>query len=234
MSTVLGIDTSSEELGIGLVKDGHVLGGVSFYVRNSHADQLAPAVNFLLQAHGVTPDRISAAGIAVGPGSFTGLRIGMAFLKGFLLGRKIPVLPLSSLESVALAWKPLYNSFVVAFDARRDQVFWARFRNEEGKVVRVTSDAVCSADGLASLLTDNETVLTDSVGNRQCRSFHAIAQRAHVYSVSNHPLQRGVACAMKASQIPLDSSRWIPSLDLTPQYLTASYVDLKKAPPLGG
>ena len=103
----------------------------------------------------IQPADITAASIASGPGSFTGLRISISYLKGLLFGKDIPVYPLSSLESAA-ATLPLSPLIEVLFDARQGRAFHARFRVESGKVIRESEDTLIDAENFtpnpASLL----------------------------------------------------------------------------------
>jgi tRNA threonylcarbamoyladenosine biosynthesis protein TsaB len=229
MKCCLGIDCSSIELGLGLYADGRPLASLSRYSANSHSEQIRKAVDYLLDSQGLAPSDLESVGVAVGPGSFTGLRIGIAFLKGLVFSRDARVLALSSLESVAVAWAPRRNGpLVVAFDARRDEVFWARFAAEDATARRLTDDAVSSAEAFVGSLAPDDTVVTDTVGFSRSTVFAGISSRANVYPLEEYPIARGLACACAASREPLDSSRWTTPLDVVPAYLRQSYAEERR------
>lgn len=222
MSLVLGIDTASAELGVGLVHERSAVCGCSRYVRNSHAEQISEMVDFVLRTSAVAPADIDLVGIAAGPGSFTGLRIGIAFLKGFLFGRPTPVLPVSSLESLAVAWNGADGEIVVAFDARQDEVFRARFRRRGTELERITEDTRAAVAEMNQTLTGGELVVTDSLGNRRSTVAARVAGAGAVRPVEQTPVQRGVACALIASTTEPDDPRWAKAPDVLPRYLQPS------------
>jgi tRNA threonylcarbamoyladenosine biosynthesis protein TsaB len=229
MSWTLGIDCSSVEMGLGLADGQSAVASVSRYLPNAHAEHLDRTVGFLLDANGVKPADVTSVGVAVGPGSFTGLRIALAFVKGFCFERPVRVLPLSSLESVALAWGPSASPLVVAFDARRDEVFWARFSWMSVALRRDTPDALASAAALAAVLSTDDAVVIDTLGFVRSTVFAPLAKRPAVYSLERYPRQRGLACAPAAANEPGDSPRWTTPLEVQPCYLRESYAEERRA-----
>jgi tRNA threonylcarbamoyladenosine biosynthesis protein TsaB len=154
----------------------------------------------------------------------------MAFLKGLLFGSQTPVLPLSSLESLALAWPAAEASTVVAaFDARRGEVFWARFAARGHLRERMSEDTVCSAEAFAGALSDGDIVLTDTLGYARSTVFYGLVQSNRVFAVETNPVARGLACARAASLEPRESSRWTTAQDVMPVYLRPSYAEEKRA-----
>jgi tRNA threonylcarbamoyladenosine biosynthesis protein TsaB len=226
MTWTLGIDSSSFELGLGLYRDAAPVCGFSRYVTNSHAEHIANSVDFLLKSNAVKSSDISRLGIAIGPGSFTGLRIGIAFIKGFCLERQIQVMPTSSLESVAHAWPSADGPLVVAFDARRNEVFWARFERTNGIIKRLTEDTLSTIQVFRDAIQINDTVITDTLGYERSRIFDNTGTGARVIRLESNPVQRGLACARIAAQAP-DDSVWMSAVDVQPQYLRLSAAEEK-------
>ncbi|HUI90655.1 MAG TPA: tRNA (adenosine(37)-N6)-threonylcarbamoyltransferase complex dimerization subunit type 1 TsaB [Chitinivibrionales bacterium] len=221
MNYVLGIDTSSIELGVGLARGTEPVMAISRYLRNSHAEHIAQCVDFLLKANNISAADITYAGIAVGPGSFTGLRIGIAFLKGFFLGRETSVLQVSSLESVAGSWHVDGRDIVSASDARNGQVFWARFHKAGGATARLTPDALVTAQEFRSAVKDSDIVLTDALGYAKSVVFNFLKDRPDAFSVEDHPLQRGLSSAMLAARKIKDAGAWRKAGDIVPEYLSS-------------
>lgn len=223
MSHILGIDTSSVELGIGLIEKNQNIAGFSRYVRNSHAELIADGIDFILKTGKITPSDIQKIAIAVGPGSFTGLRIGIAFIKGFCLKRDIKVLPVSSLESVAIGSNIKHHPIVVAIDARRDNVFWAKFRADENGVVRETEDSLIPVKEFPDKISHDDVVITDTLGYTKSNVFNFLNDRTSVYPVERFPIQRGLACARKGAYCHTADNQWVTAPDIVPQYLSKAY-----------
>jgi tRNA threonylcarbamoyladenosine biosynthesis protein TsaB len=110
---LLAIDTSTAQIGLALYDGATVPGELLWQSRAHQTEQLAPALAGLLERVGVTMDAIKALGVALGPGSFTGLRVGLAFVKGLTLARHIPLVGVPSLDIVA-ASVPLSDRKLVA------------------------------------------------------------------------------------------------------------------------
>ena len=98
---LLAIDTSTAQIGLALYDGATVPGELVWQSRAHHTEQLAPALAGLLERVGVTMDSVKAVGVAIGPGSFTSLRVGLAFVKGLSLARHIPLIGIPTLDIVA-------------------------------------------------------------------------------------------------------------------------------------
>jgi tRNA threonylcarbamoyladenosine biosynthesis protein TsaB len=223
MSWTLGLDTSSIELSIGLAYEGRPVASSCRYLRNSHAEYIAESVEFLLQSNGITPETVERIGLAVGPGSFTGLRIGIAFIKGFCFGRPTRVLPISSLESLALAWPFTKGPIMTFLDARRNQVFWARFERSDAGLKRENEDTLAPVDSLMNIPSNNAIIITDAMGYKQGTMFLPFAGKPGVFAADQIALQRGLACACKASALPKDAAEWTTADRILPRYMSPAY-----------
>jgi len=100
---LLAVDTSTAQIGIALYDGSQVLAESVWIGRQHHTTQLAPALAGLLSRTGVSMDMVSALGVALGPGSFTSLRVGLALVKGIALARKLPVIGISTMDVIAVA-----------------------------------------------------------------------------------------------------------------------------------
>ena len=123
---VLAIDTALETCSAAVVKDGRALAARSEPMARGHQERLAPLVAELMTEAGIGFDRIGRVGVTVGPGSFTGLRVGLAFAKGLGLALEVPVVGVGSLEAMAAGCGG-YAAAVI--DARREQVYLQPFRD---------------------------------------------------------------------------------------------------------
>jgi len=227
MSYFLGIDTSSIELGIGLYKDGDPVMGVSRYFRNSHAEHITQCLDFFLKTNKISASDILHAGIAVGPGSFTGLRIGIAFIKGFFFRRNAQVVAVSSLESMAGSLHVADGNVVAASDARNNEIFWARFHVRNGVVTRLTNDELCLSNTFSAAIAESDFIITDTLGYAKSTSFGFLDNRPNTFAVEKFPMQRGLACARAASIEKDGSLRWQSVDTIQPLYLNTSSVERK-------
>jgi tRNA threonylcarbamoyladenosine biosynthesis protein TsaB len=219
MSWVLGIDTSSVELGMALFHAGTPAAVASRYLHKTHAEQISRTLDFLCTGAGIAADQIERIGVACGPGSFTGLRIGIAFVKGFCSGRSCKLLPLSSLLCAAAALPlTLSRPVVVGYEARRNQAFWARFQQSGEVLTRLSEDRCDPLDTIAGLLKPDDYLITDTLGFKASR-LGSLKQFVHTHHpVEFCPLTRGLASARLAAVEPADSKQWVDAHNLSPLY----------------
>lgn len=100
---LLAIDTSTAQVGLALYDGAQVLSEMIWTTRQHHTTELAPALSGLLSRCGVSMERVNALGVAVGPGSFTSLRVGLSLVKGIALARHMPVIGIPTLDIIATA-----------------------------------------------------------------------------------------------------------------------------------
>ncbi|MEO7096731.1 MAG: tRNA (adenosine(37)-N6)-threonylcarbamoyltransferase complex dimerization subunit type 1 TsaB [Polyangiales bacterium] len=142
---VLAIDTSHNEGSVALVEAApspfaaQLLAAASARVSNAHGEALLPLVDAVLRSAGLTLDAVELLAVGIGPGSFTGTRIGVATAKGLAIGRGLPLRGVASFEALALDARTLVGAEVaVAIDARKGEVYLAVMTTTEDDVVRLT------------------------------------------------------------------------------------------------
>ena len=149
---ILAIDTSTARLGIAVFNGVEILGETCWTSPNRHTVSLAPAVNVLLNDLEIDIKKLKALAVALGPGSFTSLRVGLSFAKGFSLGKGIPVIGVPTLD-IEAAQQPLTEMPLCAFlqagrgklaasfyEIRRSR--WASDGNVEVYTAETLSDAI--------------------------------------------------------------------------------------------
>jgi tRNA threonylcarbamoyl adenosine modification protein YeaZ len=125
---VLALDTSTPATSVALVGDGKLLAERSEVAANRHGELLSPFIAEALDAGGVQPADVDLVAVGVGPGPFTGLRVGLMTASGFADALGIPARGVCSLDAVACAGDRAWDSgFTVLTDARRKEVYWARY-----------------------------------------------------------------------------------------------------------
>lgn len=123
---ILAVDTAGKTAGVALLRDGRLLYECYLDAGLTHSETLLPLIDTGLRLCGLTPAEIDLYGVNAGPGSFTGLRIGLAAVKGLALPRSTLCAPVSTLEALAAAHTG-EGTVLCALDARRAQVYSAAF-----------------------------------------------------------------------------------------------------------
>ncbi|MFF2179239.1 tRNA (adenosine(37)-N6)-threonylcarbamoyltransferase complex dimerization subunit type 1 TsaB [Lysinibacillus sp. NPDC058147] len=127
----LGIETANAPLSIAVIRDGKVIAEIVQNIKLTHSAGAMPAIEEVLAKAGIKPSELDAIAVSEGPGSYTGVRIGVTLAKTLAWTLKKPLVGISSLKSLA-ANAALYDGFICPiFDARRDNVYTAVYRGCE-------------------------------------------------------------------------------------------------------
>ena len=161
---VLAVDTSSVVATCAVLDEEKVLGEYSLNQEMTHSEKIIPMIKELMDSINLKPKDIDVFAGAVGPGSFTGLRIGIATIKGLAHVFDKPVVGVSTLE--ALAYNIPFDGIVVPLiDARRERVFTGIYKWKDGKLVNLSEPAILELDELLNIIQDNyEKVLFNGDG----------------------------------------------------------------------
>ena len=144
---ILAFETSAKAASVALADDRTLVAEVYQNTGLTHSRTLLAMAEHLLQSCEWTPRDVDAVAVAKGPGSFTGIRIGVAAAKGFAWGRELPLYGVSTLEAMALGLGELEGLVCPVMDARREQVYNALFRASGGTLTRLREDrAIALAD----------------------------------------------------------------------------------------
>jgi tRNA threonylcarbamoyladenosine biosynthesis protein TsaB len=146
---ILAVDTAGKSAGVAILSDGRLLYECYMDVGFTHSETLLPMIDAALKATHLACGDIGLFGVNAGPGSFTGLRIGLAAVKGLAFPKNVPCAGVSTLEALA-ATHTGEGTVICALDARRAQVYWAAFDLATHK--RLAPDTAAPADSLAPFL----------------------------------------------------------------------------------
>jgi tRNA threonylcarbamoyladenosine biosynthesis protein TsaB len=136
----LAIDTATDAASIGLLLDDDLVSEEVWTTRRRHTQQLAPRVSRLLDDHGLRPSDLGGIAVAIGPGSYTGLRIGLSLAKGLALAGGLDVVGVPTLDVLAAAFQPP--------DVRNRPTLWAVLRAGRGRIVAAAYPPVAQASPL--------------------------------------------------------------------------------------
>ena len=225
---ILAFETSAKVASAALL-DGNKLLAESYQNTGmTHSQTLMVMAEDMLKQCGKTASDVDAVAVAEGPGSFTGVRIGVAAAKGFAWGREIPCYGVSTLEAMAESLG-IYDGYVCpVMDARRSQVYNALFEVNRGKIVRIREDRAISLDDLAEDVKNLEKpVFLVGDGSNLC--YNTLLERvpALVLPPEHRMHQRAVGVGLIAAReltagIPGDAA------SLTPNYLRLSQAERER------
>ena len=149
---ILAFETSAKAASAALLEDGRLLGESYQNTGLTHSQTLLVMAEHLLAQCGKTVAQVTAVAVAAGPGSFTGVRIGVAAAKGFAWGRELPCYGVSTLEAMALSLGAWQGYVCPCMDARRSQVYNALFSVSQGTLERLREDRAIALTELAEEL----------------------------------------------------------------------------------
>lgn len=157
---LLAIDTTSNVATAAVVEETKCLGEITLNHSKTHSQKMMPIIESLLNELALDIKELDGIAVSAGPGSFTGVRIGMATAKALGHAQNLPVYPVSALEGLAYNVPAFDGLICPIMDARRDQVYTAIFKIENQKMVRILEDSPLSINELLMELDkNNEKVL---------------------------------------------------------------------------
>ena len=154
---VLGIETATRRVGVVLASEQGLLarvelGGYADAGAPRHAERLAPAIEYCCEQIGMTLDQVSAIAVGIGPGMFTGLRVGVTTAKVLAQALRVPMIPVPSLDLFAYPLRHSRALVVAAIDARRNELYYALYRTVPGGVQRASEYEIGTPDDLVAEL----------------------------------------------------------------------------------
>ena len=149
---ILALDSTAQTGAVALCRDEKLIASFTLNTGNTHSETLLPSVEVVLKLGDMTVDDVDLFAISKGPGSFTGVRIGAATVKGMAFGKDKPCIGVSTLEALAYNLRGFSGIACPVMNARRSQVYNALFRVENGKIERLCPDRAIALTELAEEL----------------------------------------------------------------------------------
>lgn len=223
---ILALDSSAVVASVALCEDGLLLGEMMLNNGNTHSETLLPMVEFLLDKFSLSPDDIDAFAISKGPGSFTGVRIGAATVKGLAFGTDIPCVGVSTLEALAYNLIGYDGLICPVMNARRKQVYTALFRASNGTLERIFPDeAIAIAELDEKLKAFDEPVRL--VGDGYDVTLELLTH-PHIPTPHRLRAQSAYSVAQVAREL-LAKNKEFPDVALAPSYLRLSQAERERA-----
>ncbi|MBR6649986.1 MAG: tRNA (adenosine(37)-N6)-threonylcarbamoyltransferase complex dimerization subunit type 1 TsaB [Clostridia bacterium] len=154
----LSLDTTTQIASAAITENGKLLCEYTLNSGNTHSVTLLPMVKHMLETVKLSCRDVDLYAVSVGPGSFTGVRIGVSCAKGLAFATNTPCVPVSSLEAMAENLKGLEGIICPVINARRSQVYTALFKGEKGNITRLTEDTTLIISELEEKLKEHESV----------------------------------------------------------------------------
>jgi tRNA threonylcarbamoyladenosine biosynthesis protein TsaB len=222
---VLGIDTATSQVSVALGDQGRVLGEISLVGGRRHAEQLAPAIRYLCSELDVSLSQLAAIAVDVGPGLFTGLRVGVTTAKVMAQALRLPVVGIVSLDLVAYPLRHTNRLIVSVLDARRGEVFCASYRPVPGGVQRFGGyDVRPPAELVADLEVGTDEILLAGDGVDVARA--AFAGIDHADLAGPDHAAPSVAALVELAAARVEREEFEPPGDLRPLYLRTSDAEI--------
>jgi len=147
--TILAVDSSAVTAGCAVCRNGEVLAHKLEKSGLTHSQTLLPLIDSVLKEAGVSVTDIDILAVSSGPGSFTGVRIGISTVKGISFTYNIPCVGVSTLDAIAYGAIELNGYIVAVMDARREQVYNAIYKISDGMIEKLTEDRAIAISQLA-------------------------------------------------------------------------------------
>ncbi len=209
---ILAIEAAAKCASVAIVEDGAVLAETFLNNGLTHSVTIMPSVEWLFEVCGIKPSEIERIAVSKGPGSFTGLRIAMAAVKGLAFALDIPCAAVSTLEVIAENAKGMSGTVCAVMDARAGQVYNALFAAENGELRRLCEDRAISIAELSSELSDKKDVILLGDGAELCyNKFTDVSARL---APPHLMLQRASNVALLAER-----AECVSASELRPEYL---------------
>lgn len=226
---ILGIESSAVSASAAVMRDGKLLADFYLNVGLTHSVTLMPLIAEAVKGAGLTAADIDAVAVTAGPGSFTGVRIGIATAKGIAEPRGVPCVPVSTLEAIAYPAASAGATVAACMDARRSQVYFGLFRGENGRVARLHDDCPISLEELAPLLRDTggEIILA---GDGADVAYDYLKDRVPgVGKASPATRYQSAASVCCIAHERLSSGGGVPPAELVPVYLRQAQAERVRA-----
>ena len=229
---ILALDSTAEVSTVAVCKGEKLLSEITINTGNTHSQTLLPAVEQALKMAELTVNDIDVFACSTGPGSFTGVRIGVATVKGIAYGKNKPCISVSTLEALAYNLSGFDGVICPVMNARRSQVYNALFECKGGMLVRICADRAVSISELDDELSQNKSPIY------LCGDGYDITQKGFVQTKAYLvPVRYRYQSAYSVAQIALEKfkhNEYLTDVELAPIYLRPSQAERERQAKLEG
>lgn len=217
---ILAFDSTAKAASCAVLDDGHILASYNIDNGLTQSELLLPMAEDILSSLGLKFSDIDAYAVSVGPGSFTGVRIGVSLVKGLAFGRDIPCIEVSTLDALAENLSGLDGILVPCMDARRAQVYNALFSCMGGERKRLTEDRAISLSDLSDELRGYEGQKIYISGDGYSVARNALEKSGIVTEITPELLiNENAASVAKIAYQKYLSGEYVSDKEISPTYL---------------
>ncbi|MDA8045481.1 MAG: tRNA (adenosine(37)-N6)-threonylcarbamoyltransferase complex dimerization subunit type 1 TsaB [Actinomycetota bacterium] len=217
MTVTLAVDTATAQVGVALSTGDGVVGQLALRAGRRHGETLAPAIQALCRLAGIDLAALDLVAVDIGPGLFTGLRVGVATAKALGSALGVPIAACSSLDLLAHPHRRLGRHVASVVDARRGELFWAVYQPAAEAMTAVTEPAVQAPEDVAARLSEWPGLLLTGDGARRYFAGGTLGNFEVAPRDFDHP-----SAAVLADLAP--SRPALPPEQVTPTYLRGADV----------
>lgn len=165
---ILAVDTATHSIGLALLDGQQLIAERMWHSENNHTVELAPNVEKLLKENHVAVRDLKAIAVALGPGSFNGVRIGLGFVKGLSLARDVPLIGVRTLDILTHSVTPFNGGLIPVIQAGRGRIIWSRYRVGKHGWESASAGVVSDWETLNAHVEENDRLIgeIDPVGLR--------------------------------------------------------------------
>jgi tRNA threonylcarbamoyladenosine biosynthesis protein TsaB len=215
---ILGIETATEQVGVAIGGHEGVIATFEVTRGRRHAEILTPAIEFVCRQADIDLTELGCVAVDVGPGLFTGMRVGLAAGKALAQALRIPMIGITSLDLLAFPCRHTDKVVVPVIDARKGEVFWAMYRAVPGGVQRVMAPNVGPVEELvADLLARSQDVLCVGDGAERYREQIVDGYRCEIAA----PVHPPVGALVQLAHSRALREEWCRPGEIEPVYLRA-------------
>lgn len=222
---ILGIDTSTMAANVAVSEDDKLICEYTINTKKTHSQKLMPMIENMLKISDIEIKDIDAIGICVGPGSFTGLRIGMATAKAMAHVNNIPLIGVNSLEILGTNIELSNKKICAILDAQRNQVYTCKYIFEDNKSKALEEISIKPIDDLLEELqtTNEEWVIVGEAVYKYKEKIEAISNIT-IPSLSNHITKASSLCVLAKDKLE-QNIEVHNCYDINPMYIRKSQAE---------
>jgi tRNA threonylcarbamoyladenosine biosynthesis protein TsaB len=224
---VLAVETATGWQSVALLDEAEVVASLEEDAGGSHAKRLVPAIDRLLKDTGWSLASLDGLVVSIGPGSFTGLRVGLATMLGYRSVTGLPLVAVPTLEGLAWNLRGSDELLCPVLKSRLGEVYWAQYRWAEGRVLnRVAPEQVGGLDALAETLTDRTVVYGEGwLANREALLSLSERRGRHAHEAPCDKMQASAVSVGLAGQELLGRGSLVGA-DISPRYVQRAEAEL--------
>lgn len=225
---IMALETSAKAVSVAVVEDGAVLAAAYQNIRLTHSVTLMPLMDGMLHNAGLTAADMDLIAVAAGPGSFTGLRIGVSAAKGLAWALDLPCCGVSTLEAMAENARMFEGTVICAMDARRQQIYNAVFDCRGGVLTRRCEDRAVALETLADeLKNDTQPKIVVGDGAKLCDIYLNAQGISCRMAPPDSRYQKAAGVALAAERL-VQEGQTVTAQTLRPVYLRLSQAERER------